>query len=312
VPFAHDPNAEAPTWKGFLGDRFSKEEAPFLQEFFGYCLTPDVSHETALWLYGPPGGGRSTLIAGAEAMLGEKAGTLGLRKLERSQFALSKIPGKTLLTATEQPAGYVGVTDILNALISGDKIEVERKFKDPYDLYPVAKIIWAMNELPRISSANDGIFRRVKLLKMAPIPADQRDPEIKERIKLEGAGILNWALDGLERLSERGRFDIPASMQVAVERWRESNDTAAMFVEEICETDPNARESAGELYTAYAKWCKSNGYKAKSRNRVAEDWERLVFERTKSRGTYHWRGVKLKNNWRVLVDPEHASSTSPI
>jgi hypothetical protein len=105
VPFAHDPNAEAPTWKGFLGDRFSKEEAPFLQEFFGYCLTPDVSHETALWLYGPPGGGRSTLIAGAEAMLGEKAGTLGLRKLERSQFALSKIPGKTLLTATEQPAG---------------------------------------------------------------------------------------------------------------------------------------------------------------------------------------------------------------
>lgn len=306
VPYAHDPDAEAPTWKGFLADRFTKEEAPFLQEFFGYCLTPDVSHEIALWLYGPPGGGRSTLIAGAEAMLGEKTGTLGLRKLERSQFALSKIPGKTLLTATEQPAGYVGVTDILNALISGDKIEVERKFKDPYDLYPIAKVMWAMNELPRISSANDGIFRRVKLLKMAPIPADQRDPEIKEAIKLEGAGILNWALDGLERLRERGRFEIPASMQVAVDRWRESNDTAAMFIEEICETGPNLRESAGELYAAYAKWCKNNGYKAKGRNRLAEDWDRLGFERTKSKGTYRWRGVKLKDRWQELVEPEYA------
>jgi putative DNA primase/helicase len=294
VPYAYDPDAKAPAWGAFLSDRFSGEEALFLQEFFGYCLTPDVYHEIALWLYGPPGGGRSTLIAGAEAMLGEKTGTLGLRKLERSQFALSKVPGKTLLTATEQPAGYVGVTDILNALISGDKLEVERKFRDPYDIYPRAKIMWAMNELPRISSANDGIFRRVKLLKMTPIPPEERDPEVKERVRTEGAGILNWSLDGLDRLRGRGGFQIPASMQAAVEHWRESNDTAAMFVEEACGTGPNLWASAGELYDAYRRWCEGNGYKAKSRNRVAEDWERLGFTRTKVKGVYRWNGVRVK------------------
>ena len=48
-----------------------------------------------------------------------------------------------------------------------------------------------MNELPRIPSANDGLFRRVKVVEIESIPEGERDPEIKERIKEEGAGILN-------------------------------------------------------------------------------------------------------------------------
>jgi phage/plasmid-associated DNA primase len=63
----------------------------FSQEFSGYALTTDVSHEIALWLCGPPGGGRSTFITGLEAMLGEKVGTLGLGEIERSRFALADI-----------------------------------------------------------------------------------------------------------------------------------------------------------------------------------------------------------------------------
>jgi phage/plasmid-associated DNA primase len=80
---------------------------------------------------------------------------------------------------------------ILNALISGDKLKVEEKFKPAYDVYPNAKVLWAINELPRIPSANDGLFRRVKVVEIEPIPKGERDPEIKERIKEEGAGILN-------------------------------------------------------------------------------------------------------------------------
>lgn len=191
VPFDYDPEAFAPTWGRFLGDFVDAETTHFLQEFAGYCLTTDVSHEIALWLYGRPGGGRSTFIAGLEAMLGERAGTLGLGEIERSRFALSDVPGKTLLTATEQPAGYMKASYVLNALISGDKLKVEEKFKPAYDVYPKAKLLWAMNELPRVPSANDGLFRRVKVIEIEPIPEGERDPEVKEVIKTEGAGILN-------------------------------------------------------------------------------------------------------------------------
>jgi hypothetical protein len=37
-------------------------------------------------------------------MLGDKHGVLGLGEIESSRFALSRIPGKTLLVSTEQPS----------------------------------------------------------------------------------------------------------------------------------------------------------------------------------------------------------------
>jgi putative DNA primase/helicase len=145
-------------------------------------------------------------------------GSPGLGEIERSRFALADVPGKTLLTATEQPAGYMKASYVLNALISGDKLKVEEKFKPACDLFPKVKILWAMNELPRVPSANDGLFRRVKVIEIEPVPERERDPEVKKNIKGEGAGILNWALDGLERLRRRGRFEVPKSVRGATAR----------------------------------------------------------------------------------------------
>jgi putative DNA primase/helicase len=79
VPFSYDPEAEAPTWRAFLASTLPGVES-FVQEFAGYCLTPETKHETAVWLYGPPGSGKSTLIEGLKAMLGERAGLLGLAR----------------------------------------------------------------------------------------------------------------------------------------------------------------------------------------------------------------------------------------
>ena len=135
-------SAKAPAWERFLREVAGEEVAPFLQEFAGYALTTDTSHELALWLYGPPGDGRSTFLAGLGAMLGPRAGLLGLSEIQRNRFALADIPGKTLLTATEQPTGYLRTSHVLNALISGEPIQVEKKYRDPFVLVPRAKIAW--------------------------------------------------------------------------------------------------------------------------------------------------------------------------
>jgi putative DNA primase/helicase len=301
LPYDYDPEAIAPTWGRFLGDFVDAETAHFLQEFAGYALTTDVSHEVALWLFGAPGGGRSTFIAGLEAMLGERTGTLGLGEVERSRFALADVPGKTLLTATEQPAGYVKASYVLNALISGDKLKVEEKFKPAYDVYPGSKVLWAMNELPRVPSANDGLFRRVKVIEIEPIPGGERDPQIKERIKEEGAGILNWALEGLARLRMRGGFEVPASVKGATARWRETNDVPAMFVAEECKINQEKSERSTALYGRYTFWCKENGHKPKSSTQIAEDWRRLGFERKRDKQGVYWRGVELRKQYAGTI-----------
>jgi P4 family phage/plasmid primase-like protien len=293
VPYAYDPKARPIVWLGFLQDTVP-DAAPFLQEFAGYALTTNTNLETAVWLSGPPGSGRSTLLAGLQAMLGNRAGVLGLAEIERNRFALSNLAGKTLVMATEQPSAYLASTNVINAIISGEPLQVERKYRDPYDLIPHAKIAWAMNELPRVADANSGLFRRVKVVKFAQIPEHQRDPVVKRDIQAEGAGILNWALKGLERLRRRGHFEVPAAVEDATQHFQSTNDVPATFLEEACVREEGAKITGAQLYATYKLWCEENGHRPLSSTRVAEDWQRLELERRRPKGVTHYYGVREK------------------
>ena len=300
VPCVYNPHAEAPNWRRFL--RYiesvtNAETVQFLKEFAGYCLTLDTKLEKALWLVGPPGGGKSTLIEGFKAVLAERSGTLGLREIERSRFSLSKIVGKSLVTSTEQPSGFVGCHDIVNAIISGEEIQIERKFKQPCDYIPRAKIVWSMNELPRVPSGAEGLFRRIEVVRLPKLEEDAKDPDLKESIKGEAEGILAWAVEGLLVLKERGDFKIPKSVEEETEEFKANNDIPAAFVEEACYTDPSLVQKSSSLYKSYRQWCESNGYTPKAHNTVGEDWKRLGFRRKKEPEGIFWHGVRVREKY---------------
>jgi putative DNA primase/helicase len=294
VAYDYAPGATAPTWMRFLGGL--DDELPgvpnFLQEFVGYALTTDMRHEMAVWLCSEPGTGKSTFIAGVKAMLGARCGLLGLAELERSSFALTNVPGKTLLVSAEQPTSYLQSTHIVNKMISGETITVDRKFRDPIEIVPRAKIIWAMNELPRVGDANNGLFRRVQVIRFPKLKSAP-DPEIKLHIEQEGAGILNWALAGLKRLRDRGRFDVPVCVKEATANFKYHNDIPAVFVGECCLLGPDYKVQSKTLYEAYKAWCIANGHKPQSSTGMATEWERLGFDRYWPGGVAWWKGVGL-------------------
>jgi P4 family phage/plasmid primase-like protien len=293
VPYDYDPGGAPVMWRAFLKETVGGA-AEFLQEFAGYALTTDTSHEVAVWLQGPRGSGKSTFIAGLQAMLGHRAGVLGLADLERSRFTLASLPGKTLMVAREQPSSYLASTDVLDTIISGEPLQVEQKYRDPYTVIPRAKVCWAMNELPRVANANAGIFRRVKVVAFPDLPAEEQDPGVKRQIEAEGAGILNWALEGLHRLEARGRFEIPTSVRDATAEFEESNDVTAAFLDAECVRDRGERITGRRLYEAYSEWCKANGHKPLSSTRVPQEWKRLGLERKRIKGTTHYEGVRIK------------------
>lgn len=298
VDYNYNPFAESPNWEIFLKS-IDPNIIYFLQEFAGYSLTIDTSYEIAVWLHGSPGGGKSTFLGGLQAMLGDRAGLLGLGDIERSQFALGSLPGKTLVVATEQPNSYIKSSHIINALISGEPITVERKFKDPYDIYPRAKLCWAMNELPRVSDPNSGLFRRVKVIEFPSIPKENRNPNIKKGITNEGAGILNWAIEGLFRLKERGKFEVPYEIEKSTNQFQFYNDVPAVFVEECCVENLDSNNEpykikASDLYSAYKFWCIDSGLKPQGKIKIASDWKRLGYEQAKINGTAYWRFIGLK------------------
>jgi putative DNA primase/helicase len=293
LPYEYDPAAECEVFQAVL-QKAVPDAVSFLQEFTGYCLTPNTSLETALWFKGPRGSGKSTVIEGLVAMLGDKHGVLGLGEIESSPFALSRIPGKTLLVSTEQPSSYLRSTHVIDALISGESIIMDRKHRDAEEVTPTAKIVWAMNEAPRIASTTSGIFRRVKIVEF-PALEGERDPDVKEYVKSEGAGILNWALEGLARLRKRGGFEFPDSVVTATAEFEKANDLPAQFVEEECIVAMPHEVASNILYSRYKGWCEDNGHRPMSNNRVGEEWKRLGFTPFKgSGGRRFWKGLTTR------------------
>lgn len=293
LPYAYDPQALAKDWQYYLLTTLKPDVIAFLQEFAGYCLTTDTSHETAIWLCGPRGSGKSTFIHGLQTMLGKRAGMLGLAELG-SRFALAEVPGKTLLIATEQPASTVAATSIVNRLISGEPVKSEQKFMRAIEIIPRAKICWAMNDLPAITSANDGIFRRVHITQFDERPEASIDKGLKDRIALQGDGILNWALDGLTRLQARGKFSPPQSVVDSTREYHDNSDMAAMFIAECCTVDANQRIKSSALFMHYTQWRKDHGmFKPVTIVEAATDWKRLGFPNFKSNGVIFYKGLTI-------------------
>lgn len=295
LPYPYDPVATAPRWQHAIHTTHTEAVISLFQEFSGYCTTTDTKQETALWLHGPRGSGKSTFIQGLQTMLGHRAGLLGLGEIRRSRFALCNIPGKTLLFATEQPTSADETMNVVNRIISGEHITVEEKYKNAFEIIPRAKICWAMNSLPTINDVNDGIFRRVRIIEFEK-RTGEIIPEIKEEIGREGAGILNWSLLGLDRLTRRNAFELPESVLNATRDYEQNSDMVALFVGECCEVDPEYKEQSGALLAAYRNWCtdrRLDRSAIKSHVALAEDWKRLGFSKSVVGKVAFWHGLRL-------------------
>jgi putative DNA primase/helicase len=296
LPFEYDPKAKCETYERVLDEALG-ESAGFFQEFAGLCLTPDTSYEISVWLYGPRGAGKSTLIEGLHAAMGDLHGALSLSDISESRFGLGAVPGKTLLTATDQSEKYIKeYTGVINAIISGEEITVDRKFKNPIIIKSTAKILWAMNNLPRVGTATDGIFRRVKVIGFRPLKGEV-DTTLKAKIAAERAGIFNWALRGLIRLRGRGCFDVPDEVKAATDAFLIDNDHVREFIDERCSISMMDQCSFADLHEAYVDWCQGAGYKSAGRRNFNADIRRVsdelgldITEDRKTKGLY-WCGI---------------------
>lgn len=206
-PFDYNSQARSDVWELYLSQVVPSDCLGFLQEFAGYCLTTDTLLETAVWLYGPSGCGKSTFLEGLRAAFGDRVTTFSIANLE-SRFGLAHLAGKTLAISTEQP-GTLKDAQVLNQLISGEGVMVDQKYRDPYEMFCRAKFLWAMNELPIIPKGGIGLQRRIVVIRFPPIPESKQDDAIKRQIIRSGQAIFNWALEGLDRLNARGKFDKP-------------------------------------------------------------------------------------------------------
>lgn len=257
-----DTSARAPKFAQFLGEVLPDEDTRnYVQEYVGYTLMPDCRHQKAMFWLGSGANGKSTLATVVSA-LHSKITAAALDDLDG--FKLVSLIGSSLVYIDETPQKID--EQKLKSLISGGLLQIDRKFREPISLHPTAKWIICGNSLPAIRDQSHGFWRRLPVVDFKrQFSESEQDPLLaKNIVNDELSGVLMWALGGLLRLSQRGRFPVLSSeMAECVETGkRETNSVLAWWNDDRAEFDPDARFPRADVYADYRTWAFSNGMQA--------------------------------------------------
>ena len=94
-----------------------------------------------------------------------------------------------------------------------------------------------------------------------------RLPELLE----EAPGIFNWALEGLDRLIERGAFVQPQASKSAIVHMEDLASPVSAFIRDNCIIDPDARVSKDEVWAAWKEWSEDAGIRKGSKDVLLKD-----------------------------------------
>ncbi|MGY2491132.1 DNA primase family protein [Cupriavidus sp. CP313] len=257
-----DPGAPAPNEFNAFMERILPDAGvrARVQEYVGYTLLPDARFQRAqIWL-GPGANGKGTLANLVQA-LHERTAAVQLDGLDG--FRMASMIGASLIYCDEAPQRNIN-EQAMKSLIAGELVQIDRKYRDPITVRVNGKWLILANHIPAVTDQSTGFWRRFDVVPFSvEIPESERDPLLAKRIiARELSGVLNWALEGLQRLLARGRFDeaVPASMRVAAQSARtETNSVQAWSHDLGIELTTTVETSKVDVYANYAGWCRENG-----------------------------------------------------
>jgi putative DNA primase/helicase len=79
-------------------------------------------------------------------------------------------------------------------------------------------------------------------------------------------GVLNWALDGLDRLRRRGFFIMPESSLDSIRELEDAAEPVRAFLREWCKRGPQQRVNVKAFYRAYRAWAEEAGQSVLAKN----------------------------------------------
>ncbi|MBA2552503.1 MAG: NTP-binding protein [Geodermatophilaceae bacterium] len=265
VPFAHREDAPEPTrWLRFLAQLWpdDPESIAALQEWFGYVLSGRTDLHKILLLIGPIRAGKGTIARVLVELIGKgnEAGPT-LASLA-TNFGLSPLLGKPLALVSDARLGGAGVHQVVERLLSisgEDTLTVDRKYREPWTGKLPTRFMILSNELPRFGDASGAISSRFIVLALRESFYGRENTHLTGELLGELPGILNWALDGLDRLGAFGKLTVPASSSDAIAALQDLVSPTSAFVRDHCTTSAEASVRIDVLYAAWKIWCEDNG-----------------------------------------------------
>lgn len=321
VPY--DAKADCPIWKGFLNDIFQDEQGyikheiiNFLQKAVGYSLTGSTREQVLFFLYGTGRNGKSTFMNVIKEIFGDygkqtNAETFTVKKSDQVRNDIAALKGSRLVAATESEEGARLAESLVKTLTGGEPVQARFLHQEFFEYVPQFKIFFTTNHKPVIRGADEGIWRRIRLIPFTiRIPDEKLDKDLPEKLRNEMPGILKWIVDGCLLWQKEG-LGMPQEVEEATNNYRDEMDTMGNFLDEYCTLHENAKAYGLELYRNYQYWCDETGEYEITKTKFNRKLEERGFKKGRDgRGIYFLGiGIKVFSNNQSYLRSEKVKSS---
>lgn len=196
------------------------------------------------------------------------------------RFGLAGIVNKTLNIVPDIKKTKMFGSSLFKALVGGDAVRVEAKYREGFDYVYTGKLIFGMNLFPDFSEDFEGIERCVVILKFERIyrkTDPDYNPNIDDDLATDEAmsALLNRALAGYKSLIQNKGFIETRKSKQQLAAFVSENDSVVAWVEclddlSLLEREPISGQDG--LYKLYEIYCNTVGEKAKDQ----KDFTRII------------------------------------
>lgn len=287
LPFAYDSKATCPNWVKFISSVLDEDKAgqAFLQEWIGYLISGATRAHKAVLVTGAPRSGKGVMASVIQALMGEENTAATTLSSLGTRFGAANLEGKNYAFISDSRDGHMNAqaTERLLSIIANDVMAVEPKGKDIVTRRLNVRLMIFSNNVPRMPDSGGAIGTRFICLDLPTSHLGKEDQGLTDRLLKELPGILNWALEGLDRLKVNGwKFNtLPRTHTAILEDVNEQASPLASYVRERLFKDPTALTPLSEIHGDYKRWCEEGGYKPLTKGTFKERLKALRLDGVK-------------------------------
>lgn len=235
-----------------------------LEEVIGYTFYRRNELRKAFILTGDKANGKSTYLDMIKTLLGDKnTSALDLSELG-DRFKSAELFSKLANIGDDIGDEFIANPSVFKKLVSGDRINAERKGQDPFDFNNYSKLLFSANNIPRIKDKSGAVIDRLVIIPFnASFSANDPDfdPYIKYKLRTPESMeyLIKIGLNGLKRVLQNHKFTISSQVQKALVEYDEANNPILLFFREEPKIE---NEPTNKVYQKYNEFCLANNFNA--------------------------------------------------
>ena len=302
----YDADATAENFEKFIGSVLDSErDRTMLYEIVASAmLRSHLNLEKAVMLVGQGGNGKSTLLSAIMAVFGDDVvSPVSIHDLLYKRFSRSSLDGKMLNIFPDITSQDLENMGILKAIITGEKMEVEKKNVKGFNIRPYAVHLFSANLLPEVSEDTDAVYRRFVIINFRkPVAEGDRNRLLLASLTTEEekSGMLNILLHHAKTLLKNKRLTYEPTPEEVRAEWHDQADHVSMFITERIERESKHSEDKSDMFAAYVEFCQGQHHVAYSQQAFTQRMkqkglkDKMVKKDGKTRRA--WIDVRLKES----------------